>query len=115
MHELAITKELIRMVKEEAKRNGLKKVKSVAVELGKLTSYKKDPVEFYFGQLKKEDDLLAEAEIEIDEVDGELRCSKCGNVNAISEPILPLCAECDSAEVEIISGKDITIKELRGE
>ena len=58
MHELATTRNLIALTIEECKKNRVFAPKRITTELGKLTTYKKEPIEYYFKLLKAETKIL---------------------------------------------------------
>lgn len=68
MHEYAITKELLRIVRETAKKEGLVKVRTIFLNLGLLTGYEKESMLYYFNELKIGGGFLAGAELIIKEV-----------------------------------------------
>ncbi len=70
MHELSITRQLIEMITKECE-SKIKKVKAITAELGQLTSYKKEPVLFYFDALKKDSPLVRNAKLLINETEGK--------------------------------------------
>ena len=65
MHELAITKELLRISRETAKNNKLSFVREIILELGSLTAYEKEPIIYYFNELKIGGDYLKNADLKI--------------------------------------------------
>lgn len=64
MHELEITRELISMIKAECKKHGLSPRRAV-VTVGELTSYKEEPIIYYFNLLKDEELRYTELSINI--------------------------------------------------
>lgn len=77
MHELAITKEMIELVKKECQERGIKSLKSIIIELGSLTTYKKDCILYYYDLLREQDELINSAELVVNENDGnEFKLSK---------------------------------------
>ncbi|MBN1157102.1 hydrogenase maturation nickel metallochaperone HypA [Candidatus Woesearchaeota archaeon] len=114
MHELSITKKLIEMIEKEAKQNKIKTITSVTVELGSLTSYKKEPLSFYFDALKKESALIKKTKLIVNEIKGRLKCESCGEESTIEEPYMIFCPECESYNVGIVKGKDFKILNISG-
>ena len=114
MHELGIINQLIRSITEEAKKNKIKKIKKVVIELGSLTSYKKEPISFYFDSLKLDHNLIKESVLTIKEINGKVKCNKCKKESDLKDPYLIYCDKCESHDVEIIQGKDFLIKEIIG-
>ncbi|MFH1448022.1 MAG: hydrogenase maturation nickel metallochaperone HypA [Candidatus Micrarchaeota archaeon] len=112
MHELAVTKSIIRVVVSECRRRNVKTPKKVIIELGNLTAYKKEPVLFYFDMLKTEERMLSETVLEVNEMPGKIRCNKCKKESGVNEAYLMMCPECESTDVEIIQGKDFIIASI---
>jgi len=114
MHELAVTKQLIDLVIKECRKNNLEKPKQIITELGELTTYKKDPIIFYYSILKKEMPILSSAELVVHEVKGIIKCKKCSKESSIDSLYMILCPSCDSNDVEIMQGKDFKLIQIKG-
>ncbi len=67
MHEYAITKEILRISRETAEKNGLAYIKEIVLELGKLTTYEKEPIIHYFNELKIGGNYLKNANLIVNE------------------------------------------------
>ncbi len=106
MHELGITRNIVAIVTEHA---GDRRVKRVALEIGKLSAVMPDAVRFCFDVCSK-DTPLEDAELEILETPGRGCCLECGAEIALDQPF-GRC-ECGSARIECISGKELRIKEM---
>jgi hydrogenase nickel incorporation protein HypA/HybF len=106
MHELAVTQEIVEILRERA---GKRKVRRVVIEIGKLSLILPDAVRFCF-------DLCAEgtpaegAQLEILEPAGRARCRDCGGEVALEQPF-GRCA-CGSTDLEWISGEELKVKEM---
>ncbi|HEX3789637.1 MAG TPA: hydrogenase maturation nickel metallochaperone HypA [Pseudonocardiaceae bacterium] len=107
MHELSIAQSIVDAVVE---RLGEAEVTCVRVEIGRLSGVVADSVLFCF-------DLVAEgtpvqgARLEISEPGGRGRCRDCGREFDVADPIV-LCPGCDSADVDVLSGRDLRIKSV---
>ena len=113
MHELAITKSIVRLILDESKQKGIIP-KEAVVELGLLTSYKKDAVLYYYSILRKETPLLSGTSLDVKEVSGEMRCNDCQRNSTVTEPLMLSCPHCSSGDVSIIKGKECTLKSIKG-
>lgn len=113
MHELTITKNLIDIATSECKKEDISSPKKIVAELGSLTGYSKDSILFYYDLLKKDSNLLFSTELEIKEIDARILCRHCMKESGIKEPYMIFCQVCGSRDVEIISGKDLRIKEIK--
>jgi Zn finger protein HypA/HybF involved in hydrogenase expression len=69
MHELAATKEIVRIVEEEC-RTRLVTPRKVVVEVGEGTTYKKEPLIYYYDILKEESKVLKKSTLVVHEIDG---------------------------------------------
>lgn len=109
MHEMGITEEIIRLVLEEC--DG-RSPESVVLEVGELSSYKPEPVKFYFEMMRK-GTILEKSVLEVLDIKGKVHCNSCKAESDIDEPIMIFCPECESGDVDIIQGKDIKIQSIR--
>ena len=94
------------MVRE---RVGKERVTRVRLEVGRLTAVVPDAMRFCF-EVCARGTSLEGAVLQIDEVPGRIRCARCGDETELADPI-PLCP-CGSAEVEVIAGRELRIKEV---
>ncbi|HZQ33178.1 MAG TPA: hydrogenase maturation nickel metallochaperone HypA [Mycobacterium sp.] len=103
MHELAISQSVVAAVCEHA---AGRRVRSVRVQVGALCAVVPDAMRFCF-DLAAEGTSADGARLELDVEPGSARCRTCRTEFALSDPIL-LCA-CGSADVEVLSGRDLRI------
>ncbi|PLW79307.1 hypothetical protein C0585_08510 [Candidatus Woesearchaeota archaeon] len=112
MHEHGITNEVVHQIIHACEDEGIEKPKKIIVELGELTSYKADPVLFYFESFKKTYPLLENSELEIKEIKGKVKCKDCGNENGVEHSPLIICPDCDSANLKVLEGDKIIINSI---
>ncbi|MEM4259960.1 MAG: hydrogenase maturation nickel metallochaperone HypA [Candidatus Woesearchaeota archaeon] len=112
MHELEITKELIKNLSKQCETRGIKDPKTVVTRLGKLTTYARDSIIFYFDMLKKENELLANTKLVVEHENGKIRCNTCKKESYVQQPYLIECPYCYSDNVSIIEGRSFIIKSL---
>ena len=106
MHELAITESLVEAVSE---RVGHSAVRVLTVEIGRLSGVVPDSVRFCFDLCAKGTQLEG-ARLDIVEPPGRAHCQDCGRDLELSDGI-PLC-DCGSAQLDIVSGRQLTIKRV---
>lgn len=106
MHELAITDGVVQLVRE---RLGDQRVARVRLEIGRLTAVEPEAMRFCFDVCTRGTSLDGAA-LEIDEVAARVRCARCGGEREVPDGI-PICA-CGSADVEIVAGNELRIKEV---
>ena len=71
MHELAITKQLVEDLLKLVKDMDLPKVKKVVVDIGDKTSYKAEPMNYYFDELKTHYEAIKETIFQGQEIIGK--------------------------------------------
>jgi len=103
MHELAITQSVVDAV--IAHTDGAR-VSTVNLRIGRLSGVVPDAMRFCF-ELVTEGTPLAGASLVIEEPGGEAHCRACG-VDFAVDDLLLLCA-CGSADVEVVSGRELTV------
>jgi len=111
MHELSITRQIISMIDDECAKRGIRP-KQARIEVGSMTTYRKEPILHYFNILRQENPDMKSCELVVDEVDAKIKCEECGLSRKLDNPVLVLCPVCESNNVEIIAGKDIKILEV---
>ena len=103
MHEMAITQSVVDAVCEHA---AGRHVHSVNVEIGALCAIVPDAMQFCF-ELATEGTVADGARLDLKLQPGAAHCRDCGRDFALRDLIL-LCP-CGSADVEVVSGRDLKI------
>ena len=106
MHELSITESVISAVSEKV---GDQKVHRVTLAVGRLSGVVAESVHFYF-DLCSEGTPLEGAVLEIIDIPGRAYCRTCTNEVELTD-MIALCT-CGSADLEILGGEELTIKEV---
>ncbi len=103
MHELSMAESVIDAV---LARRGDRPVSVVRLRVGRLAGVVRGSWEFCF-ELASAGTPLEGATLEIDEPEGRLHCRSWGAVSTRDDLIL-LCA-CGSADVEVVSGRELEL------
>jgi hydrogenase nickel incorporation protein HypA/HybF len=103
MHELAIAESVVSSVLE---RTEDRHVAVVRLRVGRLAGVVPDALSFCF-ELAAAGTTLAGATLEIIEEHGRAHCRACAADFTLDDPIL-LC-ECGSADVELLSGRELMV------
>ncbi len=106
MHELALSEGVVQLIRE---RLGEQKVVRVRLEIGRLMAVVPEALQFCFVVCCRGTPLDG-AELQIDEIPARGSCRACGAELRLDEAI-PLCA-CGSADVAIVAGDALRIKEV---
>jgi hydrogenase nickel incorporation protein HypA/HybF len=103
MHELAITRNIVAIVREAA--SG-RRVRQVTLEVGKLSGVMPDAIAFCFDAVAK-NTALDGTRLEIRLIDGRARCDDCG-AEFCMETIFARC-RCGSQRVTCLAGEELTV------
>ncbi len=103
LHELSIAESVVEAV---LARTGDQRVAVVRLRVGRLAGVVRDSLEFCF-ELASAGTPLEGATLDIEEPEGRLHCRTCGDVSARDDLIL-LC-DCGSADVEVVSGRELEL------
>jgi len=106
MHELGITRNIVAIVTEHA---GESRVKSVTLDIGKLSAILPESIRFCFDVCSK-DTLLENAILEINEIPGLGHCNSCGAEIELDQ-LFGHC-DCGSHLITYITGEELKIKEI---
>ncbi len=102
MHELAIAESVISTVLERI--DG--PVRVVRLRVGRLSGVVPDALAFCF-ELAAAGTALEGATLEIEDLPGTARCRTCGVEFSMADAFL-LC-ECGSADVELLTGRELAV------
>ena len=117
MHELSMAQGILNAVLETAEANDAFKVIYMVIEIGKLAMLNPEQLKFMLGVLCK-DTIAENAEIVIEDIDVEIKCYNC-DFEGIADvddsdhyaPMI-LCPKCESHRVEVLNGRDVTVKNI---
>ena len=77
MHELPVVLDIVRIIKEETKKRGFKKITQINLVIGEISSIIDESVQMYFEILAK-DSVCADAILTFEHRPAMLKCSCCG-------------------------------------
>ena len=108
MHELAITRCLVDLVRERVV--SPRRVTEVEVEVGALTGISPDCLQFYFECLTR-DGPMAGARLVCRNVPARVRCRACGTVYEAPDLALT-CRACSVAGGDVVAGNELHLVRL---
>ena len=112
MHELSIMGNILDIVLEYAGRYNAHKVTKINLTVGELSDLIPEWMQTYFDFVSK-DTIADKAELVIDKVPAIIKCLSCSHEYAMNRDNWQfMCPKCDSAEIEILSGKEFTVKSI---
>lgn len=111
MHELGVVFHCIKQVNEIAAENKVKKVNSVTVEIGEVSTVVPYLFEDCWNWAVKKETVLKDAKIIIEKIDAVTHCEDCGE-NYPTVAYGKICPHCKSENTFLLSGNDILIKQI---
>jgi len=119
MHEISIAGAIIDAVLDAAKRNGAKKVEQVFLEIGELTALNPEQLRFIFETITR-GTVAQGARFNITLIRPLIDCKKCSYSGSLEffeklHFFLPVikCPQCESADVDIIAGRECCVKKIK--
>ncbi len=109
MHEMAITRSIVGIAKEAA---GERLLRAINVDIGTQSGIMADAVAFCFKALASEFGL-AEAALNITEIEARGRCAECANEFAMAT-IYAACP-CGSRKITRLSGDELNVRSIEFE
>ncbi len=106
MHELSICRNIVELAQQHA--DGCQ-VQRLQLAVGKLTAVMPDALKFCFEALSQ-GTLLADARLEIMEIDGLAQCAVCGL--DFTMPVSGARCACGATAYRILTGQELKITEL---
>ena len=113
MHELAVTKSILKLALDHAAQHGAKEILSIHLLIGELRNLEKDWIQRYFDYISQ-GTSAEHAVIRVKKVPVRFLCQQCrqsftADVKA-DQPIA--CAQCGSFEYDLISGRELIVEKL---
>ena len=110
MHEMGVVLNIVNSAEQVAKTNNAQRVVCLVLQIGELSGVMPRFVEMCW-PAAIQDTLLATSKLVIEEIPGDVTCKTCGKAYNLlkHESICPACA---AKEWDILSGRDVMIKEI---
>ena len=112
MHEFDIPRSIAEEASGKCKKEGIL-AGELFLELGALSGYKSEPIEFFYEAIKKDYKELVESEIKIELKNGRAICNKCKKEFEIEDFWDIRCRECESRDFEVVGGEDVKLKRIK--
>ena len=113
MHEMSLCEGVLQILEEKAFSHGFSKVKTVWLEIGRLSGVDPDAMRFSF-EVVCRGTLADQARLEIIEVPGKAWCMMCEKTVNIDERY-DACPECGGYPLRVTGGDEMRVKELEVE
>jgi hydrogenase nickel incorporation protein HypA/HybF len=113
MHEMTLAESVLQIVEDAARREGLRRVRAVWLEIGQLSSVEPDAMRFCFDAVAR-DSVAEGARLEIVTTAGAAWCLKCSERVALAE-LGAACPRCGGYQLRVTEGAEMRVKELEAE
>lgn len=114
MHELPITQGILKTALDASERNGARRITSIQLVIGELSSIVDDSVQFYFTQLSR--GTLAEtAVLQFRREPTNVLCFDCGQIFPTRAPLFSECPNCRSVRLRADGSRDLIIESIEVE
>ena len=110
MHEMSLAEGVLQIMEDQARAQDFTKVKTVWLEIGRLSHVDPHAIAFCFDAVTKE--TLAEgAKLEIIRTPGQAWCHDCVEQVEIAS-LVDDCPKCGGHRLQVTDGDDMRVKEL---
>lgn len=111
MHELGIVFHSIKQINEIAKTNRVKKINSVTMQIGEVSTVIPSYFEDCWNWAVQKETVLKNAKVKIEPIEAITHCETC-NQNYKTVAYGKICPFCGSEHTYLLQGNEIFIKEL---
>lgn len=113
MHEMSLAESALQIIEDAAQKQGFKRVKTVWLEIGKLSCVEQEAMRFCFDAVTR-DSVADGAKLKIVESLGKGRCTQCDNETQIAS-LYEACPKCGGYTMQVIAGDAMRVIELEVE
>lgn len=110
MHEMSLAQDVLKIIEDAAHTQHFNRVRSVVLEIGKLSSVEPDAMRFCFDAVTA-GSIAEHARLEVVETEGAGRCDACQSEMPLPSVYTP-CPNCGSYRVSVIRGDAMRVIEL---
>lgn len=110
MHEMSLAEGILQLVEETAARENARRVKTVVLEIGRLSSVEPESLRFCFSAVTH-GSIAQDALLEIIEVPGSGWCLSCSAAIPLQE-VFGSCPHCHGYQVQATGGTEMRVKEI---
>jgi hydrogenase nickel incorporation protein HypA/HybF len=110
MHEVSVAANILKIVSEELKKNNGVKVNQLHLAVGSLSGIVIESLQFAL-DVSKNESVLKNAEIIIDEIPAKVKCRSC-QCEFTADDYYVVCPECQDVQLDFISGRELLIKSI---
>jgi hydrogenase nickel incorporation protein HypA/HybF len=113
MHEMSLCEGVLQLLETESRTQGFKKVKTVWLEIGVLSSVDPQALLFCF-DVATRNSIAEGAKLKIISIAGTAWCMQCSESVTIKKRF-DECPQCGSHQLQVTGGDEMKVKELEVE
>lgn len=110
MHEVSLAHNIVDSIHDHVEKHRIPFVRNVITEIGVASGVVSDSLRFAFEAIVR-DTPLRHATLDTVIVPFKVRCAACGGESE-NETGFMICGICDSTDVGILSGTELTLKQI---
>lgn len=111
MHELGIVFHIIRGVEEVGRKNRVKRVSAVTLQLGEVSGVVEHYLQDCWRWAADRSELLKGAQLRVETIPAQTLCESCGEIySTVAHG--KTCPACGSAHTHLLQGSEMLIKEI---
>lgn len=113
MHELAVTKSILKLALDFSQQQGGGEVLAIHLAIGEMRNLEEDWIQRYFDYISK-GTRAEKAVIRVRKVPVVFQCRACGKAFTpnLKEDQPMLCTFCSSHEYDLVSGRELIVEQL---
>ena len=111
MHEANFTREIVEAILEKLKKRPLGRASSVKISVGEMLHLMPEGVRLHYDLLTR-GTVLEGTELVFEETPVRVKCRNCGRQGGVEDHHLLMCTFCDSTQVMLQSGNEVTIEKI---
>ncbi len=113
MHELAVTKSILKLALDHTARHGSTQVLSIRLVIGEMRNLEEEWIQRYFNYISK-GTPAEKAIIKVRKVPVDFLCSHCGQhfTADVRQAQRILCPHCNSFEYDLTAGRELIVESI---
>jgi hydrogenase nickel incorporation protein HypA/HybF len=113
MHELAVTKSILKLALDHASQNGGTEILSIHLAIGEMRNLEEDWIQRYFDHISK-GTIAEKAVIKVRKIPVVFLCKNCGGqfTPNLKGDKKMLCTHCGSFEYDLVTGRELIVEQL---
>lgn len=114
MHELPVTQAILETALDASRRNGARRILTLQIVIGELSSFVDDSIQFYFTQLSQ-GTLAENAVLQFRRAPTSVTCSDCGQTFAATAPLPFACPYCSGTHLRADGSRELYVESIEVE